>query len=271
MTQVVNPNSWHFTEQGDGPPLLLLHGLGASNFSWRDNIGALSRLFRVLAPDLPGHGCSPAPLDGDYRLEALVQGVVGFMDWRGIPRAVLAGNSLGGGLALMLARDYPERVSALILLAPAAAVTRLPYIFYPLKLPGIGRLLSLLLGPWIIPFALRLAYYRRELITPLVVAGYAGPFRDRRRGLALASLCRQVHIPPLTEIEAMLAQLRQPATIIWGERDRILPVRQALWLKERLPQAEFHILPKVGHAPQEEAPALVNEIIIDFLIRSINN
>jgi pimeloyl-ACP methyl ester carboxylesterase len=193
------------------------------------------------------------------------------MDRRGLPRAALAGNSLGGGLVLMLARDYPERVSALILLAPAAAMTRLPYIFYPLRLPGLGPLLSLLLGPWIIPFALRLIYRRRELITPEVVAGYAAPFRDQRRRLALASLCRQVRIPPLAQIEAMLAQLSQPVSIIWGERDRILPVSHAHWLQDRLPQAELNILPEVGHAPQEEAPEAVNEIIIDFLTRSINN
>lgn len=271
MPLIAAPSHWGFAEQGDGPPLLLLHGLGASGFSWRENIDPLSRHFRVLAPDLPGHGRSPAPLDGDYSLEGMIKGIVGFMDRRGIHRAALAGNSLGGSLALLLARDYPERVSAMALLAPAAALTRLPYLFYPLRLPALGPLLSLLLGPWIIPFALRLVYHRRELITPRVVAGYAAPFRDRRRRLALAALCRQVHLPPLAEIEAMLADLRQPATIIWGERDRILPVSHAQWLKERLPQAELQILRQVGHAPQEEAPDTVNEIIIDFLTRSINN
>ncbi|MFZ5452365.1 MAG: alpha/beta fold hydrolase [Thermodesulfobacteriota bacterium] len=265
-------NSWHYLESGSGPPLLLLHGLGASGFSWRDNMGVLSRHFRVVAPDLPPHGRSPAPLDGDYSLAGLVQGIVGFLDHMGISRAAVAGNSLGGGLALLLARDYPQRVSALVLLAPAAALTRFPYIFYPLRLPGLGKMLApLLLGPWIIPWALRLIYHRRELITPRVVAGYAAPFREPRRRLALASLCRQAQIPPLAAIEAMLAQLLLPMVIIWGEQDRILPVRQVHWLRTRLPRATIHLLPAVGHAPQEEDPALVNEIIIDFLARSINN
>ncbi|MDD2903015.1 MAG: alpha/beta fold hydrolase [Syntrophales bacterium] len=265
-------NSWHYLESGSGPPLLLLHGLGASGFSWRNNIGVLSRYFRVVAPDLPPHGRSPAPPDGDYSLEGQVQGLVGFLDHLGIPRAAVAGNSLGGGLALLLARDYPDRVNALILLAPAAALTRLPFIFYPLRLPGLGKMLApFILGPWIIPFALRLIYHRRELITPQVVAGYAAPFREMQRRLALASLCRQVQLPPLTAVEAMLAHLRPPIAILWGEQDRILPVSQAQWLRERLPQATIHLLPAVGHAPQEEAPAVVNEIIIDFLTHSINN
>jgi len=272
LTRNPEPGTWNFLEQGSGPPLLLLHGLGASGFSWRGNIGPLSRHFRVLAPDLPGHGRSPGTPGGDYSLEGMVRGIVDFLDRRGVRQAALAGNSLGGGLALMLARDYPERVSALVLLAPAAALRRLPLIFYPLRLPGLGKMLApFLLGPWIIPLALRLIYHRRELITPWVVAGYAGPFREPRRRLALAVLCRQVIIPPLAKIEAMLARLRQPMAVIWGKEDRILPVRQALWLKERLPRAEFHLLPEVGHAPQEEAPEVVNEIIIDFLTRSRNN
>ena len=272
MARIIDPGSWHFEEAGDGPPLLLLHGLGASAFSWRHNLGPLSRHFKVLAPDLPPHGRSPDPLDGDYRLEALVRGLVDFLDLHSLPKAALIGNSLGGALALLLARNYPERVSALILLAPAAALTRLPYILYPLRLPGLGQMLApLILGPWIMPFALRLIYHRGEQITPEVIAHYAKPFRERQRRLALASLCRQVQLPPLEEIAALLSGIHQPLSMIWGEQDRILPVRQAFWLKERLPNSELHLLPEVGHAPQEEAPAPVNEIIIDFLTRSRNN
>jgi pimeloyl-ACP methyl ester carboxylesterase len=207
----------------------------------------------------------------DYRLEALTQGVLGFLDCHGIRRAALAGNSLGGGLALALARDYPERITALALLAPAAALTRFPYIFAPLRLPLLGLLAAACLGPWIIPWALRQAYQRRELITPAVVAGYAAPFRELRRRLALRRLCRQAHLQPPDQVAAWLKTIRQPAAIIWGRADRILPVAQAHWLENHLPQAETHLLPDVGHAPQEEAPEVVNKIIIDFLSRSLKN
>ncbi|OGR07242.1 MAG: hypothetical protein A3K23_04690 [Desulfobacca sp. RBG_16_58_9] len=271
MTQIAAPSTWHFEEQGDGPPLLLLHGLGASSFSWRHNLAPLARHFRVIAPDLPPHGRSPASLEADYTLEALAAAVLGFLDHLSIPRAALAGNSLGGGLALLLARDQPERIAALTLLAPAAALTRVPWLFYPLRLPVLGLAAARLLGPWLIPWALRLVYHRRELVTPQVVAGYALPFRDRRRRLALRRLCRQLKILPLGQVELLLQNIRQPATLIWGAQDRILPASQAFWIKDRLPQAEFHLLPQVGHAPQEEAPARVNKIIIDFLTRSLNN
>jgi len=260
---------WYFDSRGhQGPVLLLLHGLGASSFSWRHNVAPLARHFQVLAVDLPGHGRSPAPLNADYHQEALARGIMAFLDRRGIRRAAVAGNSLGGGLAALLTRDYPERVDALILLAPALALTRIPWLFYPLRLPGLGLMAAALLGPWIIPWALRLAYHRRELITPEVVAGYAAPYRQWRRRLALRRLCRQLQIPPLSEIEDMLQKISQPTAIIWGEEDRILPVAQAAWLKARLPQAELRLLPEIGHAPQEEAPGAVNKIIIAFLARS---
>jgi len=271
MAQIAAPSSWHFEERGQGPPLLLLHGLGASSFSWRHNLAPLARHFRVIAPDLPPHGRSPASLEADYTLEALAAAVLGFLDHLAIPRAALAGNSLGGGLALLLARDHPERIAALALLAPAAALTRVPWLFYPLRLPVLGLAAAQLLGPWLIPWALRLVYHRRELVTPRVVAGYALPFRDRRRRLALRRLCRQLKILPLGQVELLLQKIRQPATLIWGAQDRILPASQAFWIKDRLPQTEFHLLPQVGHAPQEEAPARVNKIIIAFLTRSLNN
>lgn len=264
-------NEWYFTVQGRGPDLVLIHGLGASSFSWRHNVAPLAAHFRVWTLDFPPHGRSPFSLTADYSQEALARGIMSFMERQGIRQAALAGNSLGGGLALLLARDYPERVPALALLAPAAAMTRLPWLFYPMGVPGLSRVLAPLLGPWLIPLALGLAYHRRELITPEVVEGYAAPFREGPRRLALGRLCRQLKIPPRSQTEAWLKELRPPTLIIWGEEDRILPVDQARWLKARLPQAEMHLMPQVGHAPQEEAPDEVNKIIIAFLTRSLKN
>lgn len=267
----MNSLEWFFLEQGQGPPLLLLHGLGASSFSWRHNLGPLSQGFRVLAPDLPPHGRTPPAAVPDYRLETLAAGILAFLDRRGVDRAAVAGNSLGGSLALLLAHQCPEHVPALILLAPAVALTRMPLTLSPLRLPGLGLLAASLTGPWMLPLALRLMYYRRELATPEVAAGYAPSFATLEKRLALRRLVQALEIRPLGEVEALLADIRQPVAIIWGEEDRVLPVWQARWLKDRLPQAELHLLPRVGHAPQEEAPERVNEIIIAFLARSLKN
>ncbi len=261
----------YFIQQGQGPDLVLLHGLGASSFSWRHNLAPLAQHFRVWVPDLPGHGRSPARLTADYRPDTLVRTIIGFMDRQSIGQAALAGNSLGGGLALLLARDYPERVSALILLAPAVALTHIPYMFYPLRLPGLGLILAYLLGPWFIPWFLRLVYFRRELITRAVVEGYGAPFRDLRHRLVFRRFCRQMQVRPLAQIADLLQHISQPAALLWGAQDRILPVSQGCWIKAHLPGAEFQVLPEVGHAPQEEVPAAVNNFIIAFLTGSLKN
>ena len=262
---------WFCQEAGRGYPLVLLHGFGASSFSWRGNLGPLSQHYRVLVPDLPGHGRTPAAAAPDFRLETLSRELLHLLDCQGVPQAALAGNSLGGSLALLLARDHPERFPALVLLAPGVAVRRLPWFFYPLRLPLLGLALVLFLGPWTARMALHHSYYRWELITPEVIAGFAPTFRTLANRLALRRLVCQVDPLSLSQAESLLGEIRQPLCLIWGERDRILPKKQAFWLKERLPQAELHILSEVGHAPQEEAPERVNEIIIAFLARSLKN
>ncbi|OGR24522.1 MAG: hypothetical protein A2139_01465 [Desulfobacca sp. RBG_16_60_12] len=268
---MIHPRDWYVEIAGQGPDLVLLHGLGASSFSWRHNRAFLSRHFRVITPDLPGHGRSPAPLDADYRTETLLQGVLNFLDWHGIETLALGGNSLGGGLSLLLAHAQPARVSALVLLAPAAALTRVPYAFLPLRLPVLGAAAAILLGPWLLPWFMRLVYCHPEPLIPEAMAGYAPPYRELRRRLALRQVCRQLEIRPLAEIAALLRVLTLPTALIWGEQDLILPPAQGRWMKAHLPQTEFHLLPQVGHAPQEEAPEPVNKIIIDFLRRSLKN
>ena len=267
----MTPSDWFYLEKGQGPPLLLIHGLGANSFSWRHNLAPLSRHYRVLAPDLPAHGRTPGAAVPDLSLETLTAGLLAFLDRRGVDQVTVVGNSLGGALALLLARHYPERVAALVLIAPAAALRRIPLIFFPLRLPALGLAVAACLGPWILPLALRQMYHRRDLITPEVVAGYAPTFSTLAKRLALRRLCREINPWGLSRVQELLQGIHQPVSLIWGQEDRILPVQQADFLKAHLPQTEFHLLPGIGHAPQEEDPATVNEIIIAFLGRSLKN
>ncbi len=250
---------------------MLLHGFGASSFSWRGNLDPLANHYQVLALDLPAHGLTSPSALPDYRLKTLTQGLLSQLDLRGLNQAVLIGNSLGGGLSLLLARDHPRRFPALVLLAPAIAVTHLPWFFRLLRLPLLGWAAALLLGPVTPRLVLPFIYQRRELITPEVVAGYAPPFRRLANRLALRRLVCHLDPWPLPRVAGLLSGIKQPLCLIWGEGDRILPANQAFWLKEHLPQAELHVLPGVGHAPQEEVPERVNEIIIAFLARSLKN
>jgi pimeloyl-ACP methyl ester carboxylesterase len=241
--------TWFIEEAGQGFPLVLLHGLGASSFSWRGNIGPLSKYVRVLAPDLPGHGRTPAAAVTDFRLETITQELLRLLDRHGVAQAALVGNSLGGSLALLLAREQPQRFPALVLLDPAAFLRRTPWLFYPLRLPVLGLAAAAFLGPWTVRLALHQIYYRQELITPQVVAGYAPTFRTLANRLALRRLVCQINSWPESRVETLVRQVTQPLCLIWGKQDRVLPLSQAVWLKDHLPQAELHVLPDVGHAP----------------------
>lgn len=256
---------WHCQEAGAGPPVLLLHGLGASSFSWRELVPRLAPRFHLLAPDLPAHGATPAAATPDFRLETLATGLLALLDRRGVAGCAVVGNSLGGGLALLLAARAPERVTALALLDPAAVVKRYPLLFQPLRLPILGQITAMALGPWIVPYGLKLAYHRHELITPEVVAGYAHTFRPLANRLGLMRLARENDPWPPEKVQRLLAGIHQPVSIIWGQEDRILPVSQAHELKALIPRAELYLLPQVGHAPQEEAPEATAEILIAFL------
>ncbi len=262
---------WHCLEAGAGPPVLLLHGLGACSFSWRELLPRLAPRFHLLAPDLPAHGATPAAATPDFRLQTLAAGLLTLLDRRGVATCAVVGNSLGGGLAVLLAAQAPARVAALALLAPAVMVRRYPLLFQPLRLPLLGRLTALALGPWIVPLGLKLAYHRQELLTPEVVAGYAPTFRPLANRLGLMRLARENDPWPPEEVRRLLARIHQPVSLIWGREDRILPASQATELQALLPQAELHLLPQVGHAPQEEAPEATAEILIAFLAAAGKN
>jgi pimeloyl-ACP methyl ester carboxylesterase len=145
---------------------------------------------------------------------------------------------------------------------------RVPYAFLPLRLPVLGYAVASFLGPWLLPWFMRLVYCHRT--DDSEAGGRLRPLPGPCRRLALRQVCRHLEIRPLTEIAALLQGLASPGPY-WGERDRILDPAQGHWIAAHLPQAEFHLLPEVGHAPQEEAPEPVNKIIIDFLGRSLKN
>ncbi len=260
-----SPFDWFWIDAGQGHPLVLIHGFGASSFSWRENIGPLKEHFRVLVPDLPGHGQTRGVPGADYSLASLAVGLRAGLEARGISRAAVAGNCFGGGLALLLAHFYPEMVSHLILVDPAAVLTRLPLLFTPLRTPILGKLVAASLGPWVLHLGLRLAYHDWSLITPQVIEGYSPTYLDIKQRLTLWEMCQKMVFLPQKQVGKILAGIHQPTILIWGRKDRILPLRQGYRFLSYRPQTPAFFLREIGHAPQEEAPDKVNKIIIDFL------
>jgi len=250
--------------------MILLHGFAASTFSWREVMQPLAELSTVVAYDRPSSGLTERPLPGHPRMaggagwtglspyspQAQAGQVVELMDVLGIDKAILVGNSAGGTIATVAALEYPERVQALVLV-DAAIYTGggAPSWIRPLlgtpQLQRIGPLVSRSLmssGDRLI----RLAWHDPSKVTPEVLAGYRLPLQaeDWDRGLWQLTVASQD-----LNLEARLAEVTQPALVITGDDDRIVPTAESIRLAGELPNASLVVLPQCGHTPQEECPA----------------
>ncbi|HPL63201.1 MAG: alpha/beta fold hydrolase [Syntrophales bacterium] len=251
-----------------GPPLVLIHGLGASAEIWKENISALSRSFRVFAPDLPGFGRSEKP-DAEYSPRFLLDSVLDFMAAAGLERASLAGLSLGGGIALMCAIKHPEKVDKLVLVGSAGlgAEVGLPLRLAALLFPG---------GFPKIPRTVLARFMKRLVYDPSAVTGelvdtYVEYLSDPgcrtacSRVLSATVTFRGARPEVLNPILEKLDAVRRPTLIIWGRQDRVLPLRHALAAADRIPAVRLQIFENCGHMPNIEHPADFNRAVLSYL------
>lgn len=263
----------YLERRGTGTPaFVLLHGFGGSAFSWREVLPALGTRGTAVAFDRPGFGLTERPLRWEgpspYGPDFQVSLTAGLMDRLGIGRAVLVGHSAGAGVALGVALDRPERVAALVLVAPAVGTgpPLPPWARALLATPQARRVGPLFLRrvEGELRGALRQAWHNPQRITPEIEAGYARPLRAENwdRGLwevLLAS--RPVPLLP------RLPELRVPVLVVVGEDDRLVAPERGVELASRIPGAELVVLPECGHLPQEERPAEFLRALEAFLLR----
>lgn len=263
-----------FLESGpvDAPPVVLVHGLSATNASMLPLIPPLSRRFHVLAPDLPGHGGTAAPR-GNYTAEYLGSWLQSFLRETCEQPAVLIGNSLGGRTALQAALDRPDQVSGLVLLCPAVAFRKLrqlvPFVrvlpdelaALPIRIPrgiavrGLRRLFAE-------PSRLRESWYDAAIDEFLRVMAV------RANRQAVFSALRQLYLDEpfgLTGFWERLPHLRPPALFLWGDQDVLVPAGFARFVAEALPAARSIVLPDCGHAPQFEHPERTVALTAQFV------
>ncbi len=253
-----------------GPPVVLIHGLGASAEIWSANMGYLSSQHRVYAPDLPGFGRTEKPGWMDYSPAAYSRFIRDFMTALGIGRASLVGHSLGGGIALRVILDEPGRVERLVLVSSAGLgqdvslplrVASLPFfdrVFFKPSLPIFTRFLHrLVYDPAAISPGFARLYYDM-FFQPGSVRAFTGILRT------IATM-RGARPEVLEDIRKGLGTIAAPTLIIWGRQDRILPVSQGVDAAGRIPGALLHIFERCGHMPNIEYPDEFNRIVLDFL------
>jgi pyruvate dehydrogenase E2 component (dihydrolipoamide acetyltransferase) len=242
-----------FAKRGEGAQVIvLIHGFGGDLDTWLFNIEPLAAKATVYALDLPGHGQSTKTL-GDASGEGLARTFAAFMDSLGIARAHLVGHSMGGALALRMARDHPDRVASLSLISPAGLGPEIDAAYIDGFVAATSRrelkplLERLFADPTLVS---------RHLVDEVLKYKRLDGVTDALRAIAVAQF-------PAGQQRDILAGAvtagGPPVLVIWGEQDRVIPAAHAAALSGR---AHIEILARAGHMAHMEQPARVNELIL---------
>jgi len=255
----INGVNTHFTRQGAGEELLLIHGFASSTYTWRKVVDSLAKDFEVNAIDLPGFGLSQG-LNTTPTVDAYVDFINDFMQTLCLDDAVFMGNSFGGEISWRLALKYPQRVRALILVDAAGYPHESPAIFKLLRAPLLGEMIAGVNTKWIVRKNLQQVFVNDDLVTDAVVDNYY--YRLLKEGARETVLARaRMNSDTLYKT---LPQIQQPTLIIWGENDSWIPAESARRFAADIPNAQLAILPNCGHVPQEEKPKEVAPLLRDF-------
>ncbi len=253
-----------YTAGPNARDLILIHGLMDSTYNWKKNIDAFAQTHRVWAIDLIGFGFSSRLTERVYTFKNFARWVHDFMNALEIQRASVVGHSLGGAITLQLAHDFPQRLDRLILLAPAA------YWWFPAPLRLAARIPFLPRA--IVQFAMssrhaHAAAWRMAIGDPsqLDVVEVARRARHLHVQGTMDALIALVGSPSDSDLPRGLKNISAPALVLWGENDLVLPRAHGERLVRDLPNAQLKIIDEVGHIPNEEAPQIINQTILDFL------
>lgn len=249
---------------------VLLHGYGASSFSWRAWVPALERRGRVLLVDLKGFGSAPQPDDGRYAPTDQAELVRRLLVQRDARDVTLVGHSLGGGVALLAALhlldDGADRLRRLVIVAGAAYRQPLPPFVSFAHRPRFSRLLLRILGARFVARAvLRTCVYDTTRITKEQVEGYAAPLRRRGSARVLIDTALQIVPAGLDALTARYGEVDVPTLLLWGRQDPVVPLTTARRLAEALPRARLVLLDRCGHVPVEELPEASWQVLETFL------
>ena len=249
-----------YVQAGSGPLLLLIHGIAGSVENWQEVIEPLAQRHTVVAASLPGHGRS-APGGGDYSLGALAAGLRDLLVALGHERATLVGHSLGGGIAMQFAYQFPEATERLVLVSSGGLGPEVSMILRAAALPGAELFIGVTaaLGATVgskLARGLAIVGVRPTADVAEVARGYAA-LVDRERRTAFLATLRGVVDTGGQRVNAgdrlYLAE-EMPVLIIWGARDPIIPVRHAETAHAAIPGSRLEVFENVGHLPQVEVP-----------------
>jgi pimeloyl-ACP methyl ester carboxylesterase len=261
-----------YLDSGEGPAVLVIHGLLGSHRNWVHLVESLQRRHRVVAPDLFGHGASAKPR-GDYSLGAHAATLRDLLDQLGIDRVTLVGHSLGGGIAMQFSYLFPERVQRLVLVSSGGLGREVSPLLRSATLPGAEWVLPLLASRWV--------RGRAEAVGRVLAGvgvrpgpdlaeawrGFAslGDADSRRAFLATTrsvidpggqTVTAHDHLPPAVPL---------PTLLVWGTRDRMIPAWHATAAQQAIAGSRVELFEGAGHYPHLDQPERFAQVLTDFM------
>jgi pimeloyl-ACP methyl ester carboxylesterase len=268
----VDGNRIAYQLAGNGPVLLLVHGMAGSSLTWRHVMPALAERFTVLAPDLLGQGRSDKPR-GDYSLGAHANTLRDLLDALGYERATVVGQSLGGGVVMQFAYQFLERCERLVLVGSGGLGREVTFYLRMLTVPGFESVFPVFCTPRLCDLGDRVAtWLGRAGVRPTparqeIWRSYASLADAASRRAFFRSLREVVDFSgqAVSALNRLYRAAQLPTLIVWGARDPFIPVSHALAAHEAIPGSRLEIFEGVGHYPHCEAPERFVEVLVDFI------
>jgi pimeloyl-ACP methyl ester carboxylesterase len=261
-----------YRQAGSGPVIVLVHGITSSSSTWDKVIPPLAKRFTVLAPDLLGHGGSAKPR-GDYSLGAYASGVRDLLVTLGHERATFVGHSLGGGVAMQLAYQFPERAERLVLVDSGGLGKEVNLLLRAATLPGSEFVLPLLTHPRLLGAGAAIDSFLTKLGLGFntdiaeMARGHAS-LSDHEARAAFIHTLRTIIDPGGQRVSAtdrLYLARHVPFMLVWGARDPIIPIEHGIEAHDLVPNSRFEVFEAAGHFPQLDDPQHFAALIEDFI------
>ena len=252
----------HYLEAGVGEPLILIHSVGQSLFTWRNVFAELSENYRVIAIDLPGHGYSSRPDTFTYSMDDTAEVLRLFLDVKGIQSAHMIGFSMGAMYMLRFLSLYPDRVANCIAITPGGVTRQTPALIHRMMKPLANVFARNLYSASDVEKLLLECVVDKELIDEHTVRQYYEPVAD---GLSREALSYALRNFDMDVVADGLVPIEHEVLVLWGKEDRWHPPSGSVYFQGILQSGRYYLIRNAGHLLQEEAPVKLLEIIYSYI------
>jgi pimeloyl-ACP methyl ester carboxylesterase len=254
----------HYIDMGSGDPVVMVHGFADSSYCWHENAAALKDAgHRLIIVDLPGLGRSDIPPEPYvYSLENQAKAVVSLTEKLGLKEFCIVGHSMGGGIALYITLNHPEKIRKAVVIDPVCY--KAPDIQI-LRLPGMEYLTAKYGGRWAVRMGLEDAFNDSGKVSDAMIDEYARPITKPGYWKALITLEKQYYSPAFEEMSKSYRQIHKPVLIIWGKNDTWLPFAQGVRLNQEINNSRLELIDRCGHNANQECKEEINPQLVKFL------